>query len=113
MVGRRPSRMVPPICVLEISGMNTTIGCSAWLSNSAEVAPVLRFRIKLGRAIHALFKRYGGWNGPKETDARPIEISKHSKKTRGKTHRQNHKHSWPIQLQQVGNRGKSRGRESF
>lgn len=39
MVGRSPKRIVPPMCVFEISGMKTMTGCSAVGTNSDEVAP--------------------------------------------------------------------------
>lgn len=38
MVRREPSRMVPPLCVVEPSGMNTTTGAGVAASNSAELA---------------------------------------------------------------------------
>ena len=37
---RWPSLMVPPMCVLDTSGMNTTTGCSVFSSNSVELASV-------------------------------------------------------------------------
>ena len=38
-VRRAPRRIVPPLCVVEPSGMNTTTGCDVAGSNSVELAP--------------------------------------------------------------------------
>lgn len=37
-VRRLPSRIVPPLCVVEPSGMKTTVGWGVAASNSAELA---------------------------------------------------------------------------
>ena len=41
IVGRRPSRIVPPKCVFEISGMKQMTGCGESGTSSAEFAPAL------------------------------------------------------------------------
>jgi hypothetical protein len=41
MVGRVPKRMVPPLCVVLPSGMNTTAGLGHAGSNSAELASAI------------------------------------------------------------------------
>jgi hypothetical protein len=72
-VGRRPSRIVPPRWVLEISGMKTIVGCGVLGKSSAECASEMQHGQKMSPSIWPEKLTFHSANVPCPFDAGHLE----------------------------------------